>query len=990
VKPLLLSLCWCLGWVLLSAQTPVTRAVGEESGLSSSEIFDLHQDRKGYLWVSSSEGLFRYNGDRFVPFSNPRFRGIAVSGLREDAQGRIWCHSFRGHIFFVQGDSLALFDLPKGVMHVSFVQFVLDSTDHVWLTANDAIYEIDPISGLYTRHRPNLQGTKFLVDNLLTVAPDNTIWACANNEWCQKTPSGWRYFFHPPEMRQHGAVNLFFLEKKILATKHYQNRTSWFELGRDGFRPLQVEPRFAQSKVYKIVESADRGLFWMLTNSGAWLVDEHLVVQRGKSLLEKKSVSDMLIDREGLSWLSTLQAGLFQFPDLGIVGYGGRGNTDGWPESEPTALESDGKERLFVGYQDGLILFYRPATGQKESWRTNEALAVESLGYHPETDVLWQAQLSIHRRPVHHGVWRNMGINNGCKSFTPLPGGMMGMAGSSNYLILFDGGDSSWVNRFGRTLPSYTPEKRWQFSKGRCWTAWEDTASGYFLVAYNDSLIAFKGAEAQKLILPDGSGLMVRSLAQTADGTLWVGSVNKGLLSFRGNRMTGHWWPETGFPANNIRALLADGPYLWAATEKALLRLDWSNGRYVEIDRLDGLPTVQIQQMALVGHTLYLLTAKGLVSIDTRADYQNAVPPMIYLSGVQINDRDTLILPDYHLSWDQRGILLRFDVLAFRSGREFALQYRLLGHDTAWATLPNGETSLNLSGLNPGSYQVEIRALNEDGQPSSASIHLPIRIRVPFWLEGWFLLLGGALLVGLSYALYRFRIGVLRRRDRLENELRASKLAALRAQMNPHFMFNSLNSIQEFVLINDKRSANLYLSKFASLMRLILDHSNKDLIPLDEEILLLRLYLDLESMRFDGRIETMFQFEPQLSNQGIQLPSMIVQPFVENAFKHGLLHKEGPGKLRLALSLQQPDTLRVEVEDDGVGRKRAQSIQAARPKYHESFSTGAAHTRLALLNLRRSRKIGVVYEDLEDENGNALGTRVILLLPIQSLSSKTP
>jgi two-component system LytT family sensor kinase len=113
------------------------------------------------------------------------------------------------------------------------------------------------------------------------------------------------------------------------------------------------------------------------------------------------------------------------------------------------------------------------------------------------------------------------------------------------------------------------------------------------------------------------------------------------------------------------------------------------------------------------------------------------------------------------------------------------------------------------------------------------------------------------------------------------------------------------------------------------------------------------------------------------------MPSMIVQPFVENAFKHGLLHLDGPGRLRLSFSLQKDDTLRVEVEDNGIGRKKAGIILASRPRERGSFSTGAAHTRLTLLNLRRSRKIGVSYEDLVDSNGLPSGTKVVLLLPLE-------
>ena len=218
-------------------------------------------------------------------------------------------------------------------------------------------------------------------------------------------------------------------------------------------------------------------------------------------------------------------------------------------------------------------------------------------------------------------------------------------------------------------------------------------------------------------------------------------------------------------------------------------------------------------------------------------------------------------------------------------------------------------------------------------------------------------------------------------REYLLQELRISQLSTIKAQMNPHFIFNALNSIQNFVFKNDRISANTYLGKFSDLMRLILKQSNEAKITLEDELKALNLYLELESVRFKEHLSYSIDFDSIPDLNSILIPSMIIQPYVENAIKHGILHKKNPGSVSITFN-QEDDLLLVEIKDDGIGRKKSEEIQLKKIKKFESFATKATEKRLNLLNLDLNKSIHVTISDLFDPSGKSSGTLVQLSIPI--------
>ncbi len=215
--------------------------------------------------------------------------------------------------------------------------------------------------------------------------------------------------------------------------------------------------------------------------------------------------------------------------------------------------------------------------------------------------------------------------------------------------------------------------------------------------------------------------------------------------------------------------------------------------------------------------------------------------------------------------------------------------------------------------------------------------------------------------------------------ETLKNDLSHYMLISFRKLMNPHFIFNSLNSIQSFILQNDKLKASLYLSKFSGLVRKVLEQSQQEYISLNDELATLSIYIELESERFVGRFSSLINIEPNIVTERYLVPPLIFQPFVENAIWHGLMAKEGEGQLSIDIKLSN-EYLLCTVEDNGVGRE-ASTINNKKRKRGESFGIKATDQRLKILNSLNKTDMVVKYTDLKDDEGNAMGTRVEFFLP---------
>jgi hypothetical protein len=343
--------------------------------------------------------------------------------------------------------------------------------------------------------------------------------------------------------------------------------------------------------------------------------------------------------------------------------------------------------------------------------------------------------------------------------------------------------------------------------------------------------------------------------------------------------------------------------------------------------------------------------------------------PVDFQNGLQIQNRNS-------------DLRIAFEGISFRSRNQFHFEYRIAAIDSAWAATPAEVNFVNYASLQPGSFDFEVRAMDENGLRSAAPAVLHFEVATPFQQQPLFFVLIGLGVLLFSFAIFQVRLGYLRRRHRMQEQLIHSQLTALKAQMNPHFMFNALNSIQDFVISKDVRNSNLYLTKFSTLMRKVLDASGQNKVRLSDEIDMLRLYLDLEQLRFGAEMTYTIECAEGMDVEGIFLPSMIIQPFVENAIKHGLLHKKGEKRLEIRFKVLDNELI-CNILDNGVGRKRSAEIKARATVAHTSFSTAATVKRLDLIRSLYGAAVNLAIMDLE-ANGEAQGTEVKLTLPIMN------
>jgi len=210
-----------------------------------------------------------------------------------------------------------------------------------------------------------------------------------------------------------------------------------------------------------------------------------------------------------------------------------------------------------------------------------------------------------------------------------------------------------------------------------------------------------------------------------------------------------------------------------------------------------------------------------------------------------------------------------------------------------------------------------------------------------------------------------------------QKRLHATELKALRSQMNPHFVHNSINAIQYYIQRNEVDISEYYLSRFSKLLRLFFEYSRRQYVTLDEETALLNNYLEIEKLRFEDKVSYTISTDPKLDTDAVRLPAMMLQPIVENAINHGIFHKEGKGLVTIQFKYVNEENYQVIIEDNGIGLKKAKSLKAKKSSKVQSHSSNVLEERLELLNESKDWQVSCVFEDLS-ENSADTGTRVTL------------
>jgi two-component sensor histidine kinase len=336
------------------------------------------------------------------------------------------------------------------------------------------------------------------------------------------------------------------------------------------------------------------------------------------------------------------------------------------------------------------------------------------------------------------------------------------------------------------------------------------------------------------------------------------------------------------------------------------------------------------------------------------------------------------------LKYYQNNIQLDFNAINFNDPEEDRFMCRLIGEkDSTWHDLST-QNMITFNNLSAGNYHAQVKLFSINNRWPSVVKEFALVINPPFWQTGWFRALMILFILATGYYFYRKRIQNIRQKADIDKRLAEMEMKALHAQMNPHFIFNSLNSIKDMILHNEQNNASRYLSRFAQLIRLSLEHSKQTFITLGQNIEHLQVYLSMEQLRF-ADFSYVIHVDENLPTDMIKIAPMLIQPLVENAIWHGVLPNKGNKKININF-YERNETLIIEVEDNGIGINTAMQQKQASQSAHQSLGIENIQKRIKLLNEKYNMQYRLEIVDLQDLGHKSSGTKVTLSIPINEVT----
>lgn len=463
-------------------------------------------------------------------------------------------------------------------------------------------------------------------------------------------------------------------------------------------------------------------------------------------------------------------------------------------------------------------------------------------------------------------------------------------------------------------------------------------------------------------------------------GLVWIATTSHGLSLYNPNNdSTKTFSAINGINTDNIHWCYEDNKKrMWVATPSSIYLYHPQINTFQSFDARSGWPSEEVYRpFENVVGTVLLGTMNGYLSLSESYLNLTLQPPKVYIESVETGNRELEIHSTGTLSHEENSLSIRFGAIDYRLSSNLLFRYRLLP-DTSWKIIK--ERELNLIGLSPGKYEIEVSASAGDAQ-WSPSVKYTFQIQSPFWKSLWFVGSIVLLLILLSVFIVRRRISSIRSKAQLKQKITDTEMAALRARMNPHFVFNCLNSIDNLIHANQSEAATKYLNRFAKLIRDVLENAQTAEIPFQKDWENVQRYLDLEQLRFDNQLKISLIASPELFNGNYRVPPFIIQPFLENSIHHGLRNSSNSEKLLEIKAELHGDYLIYKISDNGIGREAASKL--AKNQWQEKTSQGIriSADRIHLHNKEKNEN-NLIFEDLKDATGNTIGTKVIIRIII--------
>lgn len=963
----------------LFSQTLQFKNITVNEGLLSSTVYSVFQDSKGFIWFATINGVSRYDGKTFENFTTDN--GLSdneVLKIVEDSKGRVWFLTFNGKLsYYLNGliynpNNNKL--LKKLQAKSSFVHFYEDAKKNIRIST------IDNEMFTITKNRINIKlepkkSSKYLMNEIHFFENTNdevfgingsTYYQIENNLFITK-----KLKYYPIDVRS------IYFERKT--------RILYFISGdgiismKDGVQKLEKSlSKDIINKGISNLKKFDSKIWVSFLGNGIKVYD--LKKNTEESYLPKKFISSLIRDKDENIWISTIGDGVYFLSRKA-------NNFIHYTLNNPLTNEAvysvvkDHENRIWLGLRNGEFNIL----DQNKSNVLNPKF--DELTYNPIKKLFFNSILKT--------VWFISDKQIGQLNDVKLPFTQSNLL-SKKYLFSLKSfdfneigeiaiGTSSGLFRYQSKVENtdfYIAEEN-EFDlmeAGRTFNLTYDE-NNYLWFAQIDELKVLDSKNrlyhfSNKLnVLND----RINHLFSDRRGLVFAATSSKGVAVFKDYKLVKVITTKDGLNSNNCFKTFAKDNLLWVITNKGVTQIENPLGAikatYITVD--NGLLTNEVNDILVDDGNIYLATNKGLTKI-IKTQTRNYLPELpLYFKTIISGKKEIKNIKEViELPHGDNNIRINFTAINYDDPNGIIYAYKTQEGD-AWIQTPNN--FLEFASLEPGKYDIQIRVKTKELNGNwSSSIKLSILVLTPIYENPFFIFLGILVLIGLIIISYNKYLQVKRKKED-EILLNKSKIIALeqqalQAMMNPHFIFNVMNSIQYFINTQDKGKANQLLTGFARLIRKNMEIVNKSVITLAEEINYLNLYLHLENLRYGDNLNYKLTVDENLETEEISIPSMMIQPYIENAIWHGIMPKNGLGFIDINITKER-NLLKITITDDGVGIDNSMKM-----KNDGYISRGMSITkeRINLINQLSGNEMNIKVNQRKEG-----GTMVQIIIPIQ-------
>ena len=997
-------------------------------GLSTNVAISILEDEKGFIWVGTYDGINRFDGNKFKTFregmSLPEDLNHRIYSITEDSNENLWVRNEKGLRVFDPKNNSIVKEVDHAILG-SFV-YVNQVQDKIYaLKGNGEILELNTKYEITDSLRLNVKiyesftnwyfagmvttdaEEQFLVNNLGDVIFVN--WKDKSQKVYKNEVKGDNLF---TSLALDGDNNLWIGSRSGSVYK-FLNKEKKFQKIK-----LPTDKNKEQVFINTIYSDKKNNTIWICTkNSGLlhcnlknqeWEVFE--VKVPGKESLKSENVITMCIDSKDVMWLCSDQYGVLvhdpylkKFDCLEPERF-----KDDYDIRMIRKIKQDNKGDIWIGTLNLGLWRFNPhkSTLTKFTKETDPDLMISNSAIHLLAD---NNKLYV----GHNGLGITVLDINTLKKLEhiTLQSSTEKVTTSNVIWNLFkDQKERLWIGTRAGGVYIKDGEKMKHLHKFN--SNLDDNTIQTIDMIKGDIILStrlggvYKWVDAVnnfEKVYPkqNEKGIAAKAIHYSSKGLYWLGTDGKGVYVLDEDfNVLAHASVENKVLENNaICSMLEDDDSnMWVSTNNGLHRLtfnmeDKSFSRKF-YNQFDGLTSNEFMTGAYLKtqETLWFGTIDGLNYFKPAELEENPYESKVVISNVQSfkenisSEVDFPYLKDLTFEPGQNALSIEYNALGFTVPDKINYEYRLLGYNDKWSE-PTNRNYTTYTNLNPGDYTFEVKATNYDGIKSKHSTQFDFEIEPAFWQTWWMKIIYALLPIALVYSLYKYRMDAFKEKEKVKNkhlkEISEMEMKALRAQINPHFLFNTLNSINNYIVQEEGMIASRYLVKFSQLMRNILANSESAFVSLEDELKALKLYIELENMRFDESFDFEFKIASEINASHVKIPSMLLQPFVENAIWHGLMHKDGYKKLSIEVVKIKEKLIKISVEDNGIGRKKAREIQTTDAD-HKSYGIKITQKRIELINKKfntedESSRIEIL--DIENKKEDLTGTIVNVFIP---------